>query len=56
MKGFASMAEASVTGAVEEVCSGVGSFQTNQLIAATAGTFAGTWARKVTQDIFLNEI
>jgi hypothetical protein len=56
MKGFASMAEASVTGAVEEVCSGVGSFQTNQLVAAAAGTFAGTWARKVTQDIFLNEI
>jgi hypothetical protein len=56
MKGFASMAEASVTGAVEEACSGVGSFQTNQLIAAAAGTFAGTWARKVTQDVFLHEI
>jgi hypothetical protein len=56
MKGFASMAEAGVTGAVEEACSGVGSFQTNQLVAAAAGTFAGTWARKVTQQVFLREI
>ena len=45
-----------MTGAVEEACSGIGSFQTNQLIAAAAGTFAGTWARKVTQKLFLNEI
>ncbi len=56
MKGFSSMAESGVTGAVEEACSGIGSFQTNQLIAAAAGTFAGTWARKVTQKLFLNEI
>jgi hypothetical protein len=56
MKGFSSMAESGVTGAVEEACSGIGSFQTNQLIAAAAGTFAGTWARKVTQNLFLNEI
>ncbi len=56
MKGFASMAEAAVTGAVEEVCAGAGSFQTNPLVAAAAGTFCGTWARKMTQEAFLQEI
>jgi hypothetical protein len=56
MKGFASMAEAGVTGAVEEACAGVGSFQSNPLIAAGAGTFAGTWARKITQQVFLKTL
>ena len=55
-KGFASMAEAAVTSSVEEACLGVSSFQTNALIAASAGTFAGTAARKATQHVFLSEL
>ena len=55
-KGFSSMAEAAVTSAVEEACLGVSTFQTNSLIAASAGTFAGTAARKATQHVFLSEL
>jgi hypothetical protein len=45
-----------VTSAVEEACLGVSTFQTNALIAASAGTFAGTAARKATQHVFLAEL
>ncbi len=55
-KGFSSMAEAAVTSAVEEACLGVSTFQTNSLIAASAGTFAGTAARKAMQHVFLAEL
>jgi hypothetical protein len=55
-KGFSSMAEAAVTASVEEACLGVASFQSNALIAASAGTFAGTAARKATQHVFLSEL
>jgi hypothetical protein len=55
-KGFGAMAEAAVTSSVEEVVSGVGSFQLNPLIAAAAGTYAGTLARKATQHVFLLEV
>lgn len=55
-KGFSSMAEAAVTASVEEACLGVSSFQSNALIAASAGTFAGTAARKATQHVFLSEL
>src|SRR5262249_962897 len=41
-KGVASLAESHVTSAVEEACLGVAQFQTSALIAASAGTYAGT--------------
>jgi hypothetical protein len=55
-KGFGAMAEAAVISSVEEVVSGVASFQLNPLIAAAAGTYAGTIARKATQHVFLLEV
>jgi hypothetical protein len=55
-KGFASMAEAAVMSSVEEACLGVAAFQTNALLAASAGTFAGTAARKAAQHVFLSEL
>src|SRR5262249_22820935 len=55
-RGFASMAEAWVTSTVEEACLGVAQFQTNALIAAAAGTYAGTAARKAAQHVFLKEL
>ena len=55
-KGFSSMAEGAVTSAVEQACMGAATFQTNPLIAAAAGTFAGTAARKATQHVFLSEL
>jgi hypothetical protein len=55
-KGFGAMAEGAVTSAVEEVVSGLGQFQLNPLIAAAAGTYAGTLARKATQHVFLLEL
>jgi hypothetical protein len=55
-KGFGAMAEGAVTSSVEEVVSGVASFQLNPLIAAAAGTYAGTVARKATQHVFLLEV
>lgn len=54
--GFSSHAEAAVMGAVEEVLLGAASFQLNPLIAAAAGTAAGTAARKATQHVFLREL
>jgi hypothetical protein len=55
-KGMASLAEALVTSAVEETILGVAQFQTNALIAASAGTYAGTAARKAAQHVFLSEL
>jgi hypothetical protein len=55
-KGFASLAESATMGAVEEAVLGVSQFQTNALIAASAGTFAGTAARKAAQHLFLKEM
>jgi hypothetical protein len=55
-RGFSSAAESTVTGAVEEACLGVATFQTNPLIAASASTFAGTAARKAAQHVFLSEL
>ena len=42
--------------AVEVGTQGVSQFQTNPLIAAAAGTFAGTVARKLGQDSFLAKL
>jgi hypothetical protein len=56
LKGMASLAEALVTSAVEETILGVAQFQTNALIAASAGTYAGTAARKAAQHVFLSEL
>lgn len=55
-KGIASLAEALVTSAVEEVVLGVAQFETNALIAASAATYAGTAARKAAQHVFLREL
>jgi hypothetical protein len=52
-RGFSSMAESAAMRAVEVGTQGVSEFQTNPLIAAAAGAFAGTVARKVAQDSFL---
>ncbi len=54
--GFASMAEAGVTTAVEETLLGIGTFQGNRLLAASAATYAGTAARKAVQHVFLSEM
>ena len=51
--GFSSMAESAAMRAVELGTQGVATFQTNPLIAAAAGSFAGTSARKLAQDSFL---
>ena len=53
LRGFASMAESTAMRAVEVGTQGVSEFQTNPLIAAAAGSFAGTVARKLAQDSFL---
>jgi hypothetical protein len=55
-KGFAAMAEAGLTTAVEETLLGIGTFQGNKLVAASAGAYAGTAARKMTQHVFLSEM
>lgn len=52
-RGFASMSESAAMRAVEVGTQGVSEFQTNPLIGAAAGSFAGTVARKVAQDSFL---
>jgi hypothetical protein len=52
-RGFSSIAESVAMRAVEVGTQGVSEFQTNPLIAAAAGTFAGTVARKLAQDSFL---
>jgi hypothetical protein len=56
LTGFAAMAEAGVTTAVEETLLGIATFQGNKLIAASAATYAGTAARKATQHVFLSEM
>jgi hypothetical protein len=53
LRGFSSMAESAAMRAVEVGTQGVSEFQTNPLIAAAAGSFAGTAARKLAQDFFL---
>jgi hypothetical protein len=55
-KGFAAMAEAGLTTAVEETLLGIGTFQANKLVAASAGSYAGTTGRKMTQHVFLSEM
>jgi hypothetical protein len=55
-KGFAAMAEAGLTTAVEETLLGIGTFQGNKLVAASAGAYAGTAGRKMTQHVFLIEM
>jgi hypothetical protein len=55
-KGFAAMAESGVLTAVEETLLGIGQFSTNPMIAAVAGAYAGTVARKATQHVFLSEL
>jgi len=52
-RGFGSMAESAAMRAVEVGTQGVSEFQTNPLIGAAAGSFAGTVARKLAQDSFL---
>jgi hypothetical protein len=54
--GFGAMAEAGLTTAVEETLLGIGQFQVNRLVAASAGAYAGTAARKMTQHVFLSEL
>jgi hypothetical protein len=56
IRGFATMAESGVTSAVEESVLGVSQLQTNGLIAAAAGAYAGTMSRKATQHVFLSEL
>ena len=56
LRGFAAMGESSVTGAVEEACLGVAQVQTNAVIGAAAGTFAGVVARKAIQHVILGEL
>jgi hypothetical protein len=41
---------------VEVATQGVSQFQTNPLIAAAAGAFAGTVARKLAQNSFLDAL
>jgi hypothetical protein len=52
-RGFSSMAESATMRAVEVGTQGISQFQTNPLIGAAAGSFAGTVARKLGQDAFL---
>jgi len=54
-KGFANLAESTVTSAVEEAAQGVSAFSTNAMIGASLGTFAGVAARKATQNAVLRE-
>jgi len=55
-RGFSAMAESAAMRAVEVGTQGVSEFQTNPLIAAGAGSFAGTVARKLAQDSFLTKL
>jgi hypothetical protein len=52
-RGFAAMGESAAMRAVEIGTQGVSQFQTNPLIAAAAGSFAGSVARKLAQDSLL---
>jgi hypothetical protein len=53
LRGFSAMTESAAMRAVEVATQGVSQLQTNPLIAAAAGSFAGTVARKLAQDSFL---
>ena len=53
LRGCSAMAESGAMRAVETGTQGVSQLQTNPLIAAAAGSFAGTVARKLSQDAFL---
>jgi hypothetical protein len=55
-RGFASMAESAAMRTVEIGTQGVATFQTNPLVAASAGSFSGTVARKLAQDSFLTTL
>ena len=55
-RGVSGVAESQAMSAVEQATLGVATFQTNPLIAAAAGTFAGTAARKAAQHVFLSEL
>lgn len=55
-QGYASMAEAAVTSAIEQATLGIAQFQTNPILAAAAGTFGGTAARKMTEHVYLSEM
>jgi hypothetical protein len=55
-RGVSGVAESQVMSAVEQATLGVATFQSNPLIAAAAGTFAGTAARKAAQHVFLSEL
>ena len=48
-RGVSGVAESQAMSAVEQAALGVATFQSNPLIAAAAGTFAGTAARKAAQ-------
>jgi hypothetical protein len=56
LKGVSALAESQAMGAVEQATLGVAQFQTNPILAAAAGTFAGTAARKAAQHLFLCEL
>lgn len=56
LRGVSGVAESQAMSAVEQATLGVSTFQTNPLIAAAAGTFAGTAARKAAQHVFLSEL
>jgi hypothetical protein len=55
-RGFSAMAESVAMRGVEVATQGVSQFQTNPLIAAAAGAFAGTVARKLAQNSFLDAL
>jgi hypothetical protein len=55
-RGVSGVAESQAMSAVEQATLGVSTFQSNPLIAAAAGTFAGTAARKAAQHVFLSEL
>jgi hypothetical protein len=52
-RGFSAMTESAAMRGVEVATQGVSQLQTNPLIGAAAGSFAGTVARKLAQDSFL---
>jgi hypothetical protein len=56
LRGVSGVAESQAMSAVEQATLGVATFQSNPLIAAAAGTFAGTAARKAAQHVFLSEL
>jgi len=53
LRGFSSMAESASMRGVEIAAQGISEFQTSPLLAAAAGSFAGTVARKIAQESFL---